>query len=61
MTATADGDAADFRFSTDECPESDRRNAVWELYGRAIWPAEFEPLPDTPVFIDARFRTLPGL
>ena len=42
-------------------PESDRRKAVWELYGRAIWPAEFEPLPDAPVFIDARFRTLPGL
>ena len=61
MTATADGEAPDLRFSTDECPESDRRKAVWELYGRAIWPAEFEPLPDAPVFIDARFRTLPGL
>src|SRR4030095_502205 len=53
--------APDLRFSTDEWPESDRRKAVWELYERAIWPAEFEPLPDAPVFIDGRFRTLPGL
>lgn len=61
MTATAHGDAPDLRFSTDEWPEPDRRKAVLELYGRAIWPAEFEPLPDAPVFIDARFRALPGL
>jgi AraC-like DNA-binding protein len=61
MTATALADPTDLRCSTDEWPESDRRSAVWDLYGRAIWPAEFEPLPNAPVFIDARFRTLPGL
>ena len=61
MTATADEDAPDLRFSTDEWPEVDRRKAVWELYARTIWPVEFEPLPDAPVFVDARFHTLPGL
>jgi AraC-like DNA-binding protein len=54
-------EAPDIPVSTDEWPEQDRRKALLELYGRTIWPAEYEPLPEAPVYIDARFRTLPGL
>src|SRR5262245_3360561 len=60
LMTTELGDS-NLRFSTDDWPEPERRQAVLDLYGRTIWPAEFDPLPDGPLYIDARFRAMPGL
>jgi len=51
----------DFRFSTDDLPEPERRAAVGDLFRRVLWAADYEPLAETPVYIDGRFRALPGL
>lgn len=60
MTAT-EHDASNSRFSTEDWPEAERRRAVWDLCGRTLWAADYEPLQDGPIFIDGRFRMLPGL
>jgi AraC-like DNA-binding protein len=54
-------EAPDLPISTDEWPELQRRQALLRLYGQTIWAAEHEPMPDRPVYIDGRFRILPGL
>ena len=51
----------DFRFSTEDWPEPERRSVVRSLYERTIWSADYEPLPEGPVYIDGQFRGLPGL
>lgn len=52
---------ANLRLSTDDWPEPERRTAVYDLFRRTLWPAEYVPLPDAPVYIDGRFHVLPGL
>lgn len=60
MTAT-ERDTSNLRFSTEDWPEGERRRAVWDLCGRTLWAADYEPLQDGPIYIDGRFRLLPGL
>lgn len=54
-------EAPDHPVTTDEWPERERGRALLELYRDTIWAAEYEPLPDAPLYIDARFSALPGL
>jgi len=52
---------ANLRLSTDDWPDPERRRAMSDLLGRTLWSADYDPLPDRPVYIDGRFRALPGL
>lgn len=58
---TARIEAPNLPVSTDDWPEPERRTAVNDLFGRTLWPAAYEPLPNGPIYIDGRFRALPGL
>ena len=50
-----------FSFSSAKWPERDRLEAVRELYARAIVKFDVDPVPNTPLHLEATFHALPGL
>src|SRR5258708_2198682 len=68
IASTASSEPADkrpvsaaVRFSSSEWPEAERRDRLRDVFGRTITRLDFEPSPQCPLSIEAKFRTLPGL
>ena len=61
LASGADRDLSVIRFCSGDWPEAERRDRLRDLFGRTITRLDFEPSPQCPLDIEARFRTLPGL
>jgi len=52
---------ASLHLSSADFPAHDRREAMREIYGRAILRLDIDPRPDSRFHIDATLRTMPGI
>jgi AraC-like DNA-binding protein len=59
--AVADGGVVTARFSSNDWPEPKRLEATHDLYAARFMRCELDPLPDSPLHLEADVRVLPDL